>query len=319
MDSVVDSVKTTYGTKNWEDFLGGSPTGVRNMILWALSAKEVSLTDRLNGITVEQARATGILMLEEVKGSHPTKYIINVPLVALGYDEDLDWEVPLKKLEEVWVDGSSAVHDSMHYSPMNAVPVLKSQEKVIDISQVPFLFSNFSHSEMQGGLFVHNVPKAPSNDCLIVYPPANVEGIQYKSSDNITCNLEPDPSSQGILELGERKHKEKTIWGEFKKVTTANHKKFYSSLDSGASKFNLFVVSNKLLKGYEEVKKAVATKDYNNGLPRGVSVICHQNFQAYAGPFAHRGLYIPLKRKQESNNEEEVKKHKTEDKMEDEM
>ena len=176
MDSVVDEVKTTYGTKNWDDFLGGSPTGVRNMILWALSAKEVSLTDRLNGITVEQARATGILMLEEVKDSHPTKYIINIPLVllralnkelrdvpddylnpvrsiddrefekvmstlrilrqnmlvnigkktatyrelyphALGYDEDLDQEVPLKRLEEVWVDGSSAAHDSMHRIP----------------------------------------------------------------------------------------------------------------------------------------------------------------------------------------------------------
>jgi len=202
MDSVVDSVKTAYGTKNWEDFLGGSPTGVRNMILLALSAKEVSLTDRLNGITVEQARASGILMLEEVKGSYPTKYIINVPLVllralnkelrdvqdeylnpvrsiddrefekvlsalrvlrqnmlvaigkktatyrelyphALGYDEDLDLEVPLKKLEEVWVNGSSAAHDSMHHSPMNAVPVLKSQEKVIDISQVHFYFPTF--------------------------------------------------------------------------------------------------------------------------------------------------------------------------------
>jgi len=119
--------------------------------------------------------------------------------------------------------------------------------------------------------------------------------------------------------LGKKNHKEKTIWGEFKKVTALEHQKFYSSLDGGASKFNLFVVSNKLLKGYEEVKKAVAANDYDNGLPKGVSVICHQNFQAYAGPFAYRGLYLPLKRKQESNNEEEVKKLKTEDKMEDEM
>ena len=88
---------------------------------------------------------------------------------------------------------------------------------------------------MQGDLFAHNVPKAPSNDGLIVHPPSNVEGIQYKSSDNITRGLEPDPSSKGILKLGNEEDeykgskKKKTIWAEFNKVTDEEHKKFYSS------------------------------------------------------------------------------------------
>jgi len=359
LDSVVDEVQNTYGTKKWDDFFSGSPNGVRNMILWALSGKEVSLRDKLNGITVEQACSTGILMLEEVKGSYPTKYIINVPLVllqalnkqlrdvrdsdlnpvriiddrefervmstlrtmrqnmlvksgnktatyrelyphALGYDEDLDQEIPLQKLEDIRVDGSSAKHDSMHQFPMNAIPVLDCPQKVMDVSQ--------------GGLLVQNVPKAPSNDVLIVHPPSHIEGIQYKSSDNITRSMEPDPNSKGILELGNNQgSNKKTIWAEFNKVTDSDHKKFYSSL--GEPKFNLFVVSNKPLKGYEDIRKAVATKDYKNGLPKGVVVVCHQNFHKYARLFAHRGLYLPLKRKQESGGKEETKKLKMEDEM----
>ena len=135
-----------------------------------------------------------------------------------------------------------------------------------------------------------------------MHPPAYVEGIQFKSSDNKTQGSEPDPSSKGTLKLGNKKdehkgpNKKKTIWGEFNKVTDEEHKKHYSSV-LGKSNFNLFVVSNKPLENYEEIKKAVAEKNYTKGLPRGVSVICHQNFKTYAGPFAHQGLYLSLKRK----------------------
>ena len=199
LNLVVDDVKATYNTQKWDMLLGGTREGVRRMVLWSLSRKQVALTDRLNGITVEQARATGILMLEEVKDSHEERYTINMPLIllqainrtlndvpdehldpvhiiddqefekvmttlrilrqnmlvnigkktatyrelyphALGYDKDLDQEVPLKRLEEVWVDGSSAARHSMHLYPMNAVPVLNGQQKTIDISKVSFLF-----------------------------------------------------------------------------------------------------------------------------------------------------------------------------------
>ena len=157
-----------------------------------------------------------------------------------------------------------------------------------------------------------------------MHPPSNIEGIQYKSSDSITQGIPPDPSSKGILKLGNKKdihkgpNKKKTIWAEFNKVTDKEHKKYYSSL--GAPNFNLFVVSNKPLENYEEIKKAVTEKNYANGLPIGVGVICHQNFQAYAGSFAHHGLFLPLKRKHETlSKEEEAKKHKKENKMKDEM
>jgi len=348
LNSVVDDVKGAYGTDNWNKFLGGvhkedhegTYVGVRTMVLWALSGQKVALTDKLNGITVEEARNTGILMLEEVTGEE--RYTISMPLTllrainktlkdidipdedldpvrtindkefekvmttlrrlrqnmlvkkgrktatyrelyphALGYKEDLDQEIPLQELPEVWANGSNAKHESMHNFSMNQVPVLHNQKKTIDMSQ--------------GGIFMHNVPMAPSNDGLIVHPPTNIEGIQYKSCDNISRGEYPDPSSQGVLKLGTRKS-QKTIWAEFNKVTNSEHKKFYSCLDN-APKFNLFVVSNKPLKDYEKIKKAVDTNDYNNGLPKGVAVICHENFKAYAGSFAHRGLYLPIKRK----------------------
>jgi len=221
---------------------------------------------------------------------------------ALGYKEDLDQEIPLQELSEVCANGSNARHDSMHNFSVNEVPVLHNQKKTIDISQ--------------GGIFIHNVPMAPSNDGLIVHPPTNIEGIQYKSCDNISRGDPPDLLSQGVLKLGTKKSK-KTIWGEFNKVTDFDHKKFYSSLDN-EPKFNLFVVSNKPLKDYEKIKKAVDTNDYNNGLPKGVAVICHENFKAYAGSFAHRGLYLPIKRKPDestTNQKESAKKQKTKGKM----
>jgi len=51
-------------------------------------------------------------------------------------------------------------------------------------------------------------------------------------------------------------------------------------------------------------------------LPKGVAVICNQNFEDFAGPFAHRGLYLPLqdkpplKRKQKSDDNKGEKKSK---------
>jgi len=217
---------------------------------------------------------------------------------ALGYDEDLDQEIHLKKLQVVWVDGSAGAHDSMHKCKLNAVPILNSTKRNIDLSK--------------GGFYAHNVHMAPSNDGLIVHPPANIEGIQCKSSDNITRGIPPSTKGNGILKLGNKEdeykgqNKKKTIWAEFNKVTEDTHNKFYSSLGD-ESKFNLFVVSNKYLKNYEEIKDAMDQGDEDDddgdedddgdvidGLPKGVALICHQNFKDYAGPFAHRGLYLPI-------------------------
>jgi len=362
LNKVTDEIKGAYDTERWNNLLGGTRVGVRTMLLWALSSAQVALTDKLNGITVEEARNTGILMLEEVTGEE--RYTISMPLTllrainktlkdidipdedldpvrtindkefekvmttlrrlrqnmlvkkgqktatyrelyphALGYKEDLDQEIPLMEIEAVQANGSNAKHDSMHHSPMDAVPVLHNQKKTIDISQ--------------GGILMHNVPMAPSNDGLVVHPPTNIEGIQYKSCNNITRGDPPDPTSQGRLELGPQNSKKKTIWGEFNKVTNSKHKKFYSCLDK-EPKFNLFVVSNKPLKNYEKIKKAVDNNDYENGLPKGVAVICHENFQAYAGSFAHRGLYLPIKRKGDESiisQIGDVKKQKMNDEM----
>jgi len=296
MELVVDDVKEVYRTEKWQKLLGKSRKGVRQMVLWALSKKEVDLEDRLNGITVEQARATGILMLEKVNNSNEEKYTINVPMIllrainkelkdipdkcldtlssiddrefervvatlrvlrqnmlvamkvttatyrdlypnALGHNEDLDQKIQLNKLEEVWTNGKSSKHDSIHRHKLNAVPILYSTNQNIDLSK--------------GGFYVHNVHMAPSNDGLIVHPPTNIEGIQCKSSDNITHGEKPDPSSNGVLRLGLKEdiRKKDNIWAEFNKVMDDEHKKFYSNLND-EPKFNLFVVSNKPLTCY---------------------------------------------------------------------
>jgi len=157
-------------------------------------------------------------------------------------------KIQLKKLEEFWTNGKSSKHDSMHKHKLNAVPILNSTNQNIDLAK--------------GGFYVHNVHMAPSNDGLIVHPPTNIEGIQCKSSDNITLGEKPDPNSNGVLRLGVKEDIGKdNIWAEFNKVMDDKHKKFYSYLND-EPKFNLFVVSNKPLTFYKNIKN---TMDEENG------------------------------------------------------
>ncbi len=57
------------------------------------------------------------------------------------------------------------------------------------------------------------------------------------------------------------------------------HQTFYKYFSENY-KLSFFLISNKPFKGDK-------TK-----LPSNVGLICNQNFQNYAGPFAHRGLFI---------------------------
>jgi hypothetical protein len=191
----VDAIRATYFTKLWKQVLGGSLVGVRTMLLWALSGQKVQLRDELNGTTVESARNTGVLLLDEVEeeGSDPG-YVINMPLVllralnlelkeedipdefldstrevddreferimgvirvlrqnllvgmgkktaryrdvyphALGYPEDLDQEIPIRKLSIVFADGSTWREAIHRKSTITAVAVKNSATTTINL------------------------------------------------------------------------------------------------------------------------------------------------------------------------------------------
>jgi hypothetical protein len=102
LSRVVDNIKDAYEVSAWEYFLGKSPVGVRTMVLWAMCGKQVSLDDKLNGITVREARSSGILTLEEVEES-PTLYTINVPLVLLRALNKTLRDVPDEYLDPVHI------------------------------------------------------------------------------------------------------------------------------------------------------------------------------------------------------------------------
>jgi hypothetical protein len=72
----------------------------------------------------------------------------------------------------------------------------------------------------------------------------------------------------------QKMEKKKTIWIEFNKIINEKHRKFYFSVLSKLN-FNFYMVLNKTTK---KSKKIVAEKNYAKNLPRGISVICHQNF-----------------------------------------
>jgi len=225
---------------------------------------------------------------------------------AIGYKEDLDREVPLCKLQAVLTDGISGSHASIHKYPAREIPVINCTSKTIDATKGGFLFMNVS--------------KAPSNDALIVHPPEDVEGIQFKSSEYISLGKQPT----ALLDLGKKNDQAKkgksTIWKEFKKVTNSKHMKFYSKLvtKTGSKRhFTFVVISNKPLDNYDKICEAVTKNDKINGLPSGTIVICNQNFQSYAACFAHRGLFIPslsekqdeLNQKIKSNQDQQLKEN----------
>lgn len=138
-----------------------------------------------------------------------------------------------------------------------------------------------------------------SSDVFVYHTSRHAEKIQFKSSGNIAGHQPPDPDSKGILELGKETQKTKTIWGEFKKVQSSV---FYSNL--GEPKF-FFIESNKPLKDYNEIKRAVDNNDVKNGLPPGVVVICHENFRSFAGSFAHCGFFQPINEHEPDTGDEE--------------
>ena len=126
-----------------------------------------------------------------------------------------------------------------------------------------------------------------ASDHLIVHPPNIIEGIQYKSSRNISSHNASVTSSQGVLELGEVGDRGKTtIWGEIEKVTDIRHREFYSELNSNTT-FILVIISSKPCREFLKIKTNPEL------LPPHVIVVCHENYQQYAGAFARRSLFKP--------------------------
>jgi len=54
LDKVANQIQGLYPHGIWEEVLGRSQHGVRQMVLWALSGKEVELDDKLNGIIIRE-------------------------------------------------------------------------------------------------------------------------------------------------------------------------------------------------------------------------------------------------------------------------
>ena len=81
-------------------------TGVLTLCLWALCGKKVTLTDKLNGITVEEARDSGILTLR-------CDHRIELLLCAFNRDLQLieeDHLDPFKHRDEWWFEEIGDAH-----------------------------------------------------------------------------------------------------------------------------------------------------------------------------------------------------------------
>lgn len=92
LQKVLEKVRTeiadAYQLKKWNALLYGKDStmaqkdhGVLQMLIWSLAAHPVRRDTKLNAVTVEQAQATGMLMLLPTRD--PSEFTIHVPLILL--------------------------------------------------------------------------------------------------------------------------------------------------------------------------------------------------------------------------------------------
>jgi hypothetical protein len=95
LEKVRDRIKETYGTPYWNQvFSGMNPTqAILNLCHFAIQQIPLYLSTKLNGITVEQAKESGIIFLKhQCDGTKPTMeecnfsehtFVIDMPLILL--------------------------------------------------------------------------------------------------------------------------------------------------------------------------------------------------------------------------------------------
>jgi hypothetical protein len=346
LTKVVDAIRGYYGTAGWQDLIGNSQEGVTRMCVWALSGREVILSDLLNGVTVEDVRSTGIVQL--LQGSVHNRFQLFLPQVviralnidyafvspemldplrrvdclqfesemaaiyilrnnmlvslgqttatyqelyphAVGHPATLNRTVNIVKLTEVYANGSSAAHESIHHFPRNRIPIIHGISPTIDSTQP--------------GVYIHNIPISPSVDGFVPHSPNNVQGAQYKSSDDIFRGLPPKTKVKLGTKAGKTK---KTIWAEYKKVTNKAHKDFYFG-KGNTGIFTLAFVTNKPVNEWDAiVADPVAAK-----LPVDVILVANQNFKKYSAMFCNAAIFL-----QPGNGEDEAEEDEM---MEDEV
>ena len=57
---VVIRVKNAYGTETWNAYVGGNEEGIVRFSLWALSQRLCQLSDKVNGVTVQQVQGNNV-------------------------------------------------------------------------------------------------------------------------------------------------------------------------------------------------------------------------------------------------------------------
>lgn len=149
-----------------------------------------------------------------------------------------------------------------------------------------------------------NSERAPSWDGLVVHTPnlpsdttTSFEGSQFKSSGNISVGI---PPTEEYLAVGQRNDgpKQKTLWSEWNKISNSTHHTFYTKCLTKQYQVHLFIVSNKPF------------KDDPTTIPQNVGLICNSNFQDYAGPLAHAGLFHKAEEKEGPKKKESKKEEK---------
>ena len=322
----VNQVKGLYSTAVWNRLLSRpshivtKTTGVLTLCLWALCGKKVTLTDKLNGITVEEARDSGILTLR-------CDHRIELSLVLLcAFNSDLqlieeDHLDPFKHRDEWWFEEIGDAHrlllGRLHaelghsmVSYRELYPGGIGHAKDLDI-KVPVCLQLVGHrciGELKdtnleavmvegkrmpidascGKVLLWNKMRGTGYDSLICHKVRTtdhqmvlyVEGRQYKSSNKINTQQQ---SPTEALKL-------KDIEAEWANV---NESDWFSGHPTHTH--TLVIITNKPLEQFQEISDNVAAGRHEGWtLPSGVIVVCNQTWQDnFSSTFSHPGIYVP--------------------------
>jgi hypothetical protein len=314
-----------------KDVLMGS--GLARMCLYSLIQKEVILADKLNRYTVDDAKNNGVIYLKQVDPdtkkdvTENTKYLITLPLVLMDFfnQEGIFCEKGMlhpyaksswSSFEEIimqyrmilqnvsYVAGVKSMtyedffgknllgwsHDlktSVNTSnKISLVDGFKRDTSIkstddYDVKKIPIGIGESDSIDLtEGKHIVRNQERGNSADAFFFARQDLIEYEQFKASEFIERGIPPSVKPGNMIQI-------KDLQQELDK--TKKKRNF-----SDQKNTILLVFSNKPLENYDDVKSELQKNDSNCKFPRGVLLICNQNFRDCISPTfsSFKKLYI---------------------------
>eukprot|EP01132_Coremiostelium_polycephalum_P002649 gene2649-3289_t len=309
--STVYSIREKYGVSVWEGIFNSDPhkpyQSLKKLICLYLTGQYIQLTDSINGITFEQARSSGILILRP-SDTMERLYRIHIPFVLLMVINTFTQTVSEKVLD--FCSYQTQVDDGSEFEiQMNALRVLRQnihvslEKNCVKFSDLypysigcissPNSGSHSMHLSPINSIPIRNSSKVTidgsKGEYLVVNVPKSNDSFIGYDDENKTRELIHYKYSSSELDFG-KSTTQVSIWNEYLKVTNEEHKAFY-----GENSYPIFfIITTRPLKFHQEIKVAFAKDKLEftaqirtkRTIPNNIIIVSKDEFKNYAQCFA---------------------------------